>query len=127
MEKKGWSCQKLKLHEKKQLTALKRDEQQLQALVDHLNPPMTHISDVEAHPICLIDIFTGMHTKKEVHDFLLTAVDEGGKMCEQFVNSAFFVDQSGSFYNSMPRSKLKRFNHMTSYRQASNVYQETLS
>ena len=68
-----------------------------------------------------------MRTKKEVHDSLLTAVDEGGTMCETFVNSAFFIDQSGSFYNPMPRSKLKPFEHMTSYRQATNVYQEKLS
>ena len=88
---------------------------------------MTDLSDVEAHPTCHINISTGMHTKKEVHDSLLTAFDEGDKMCEKFVNSVFFVDQSGSFYNPIPRSKLKPFEHMTSYRQASNVYQEKLS
>ena len=35
-------------------------------------------------------------------------------MCEQFANSAFSVDQSGSFYNPIPKSKLKTFEHMTS-------------
>jgi hypothetical protein len=86
----------------------------VQALVDHLNQTMTDPFDVEAHPTCLINIFTDMHATKKVYHSLLTAVDEGGKMCKQFANSAFSVDQSGSFYNPIPKSKLKTFEHMTS-------------
>ena len=100
-------------HKETKSTALKRDEQQ-QALVDHLHQTMTDPFDVEAHPTCLINISTGMHATKEVQHSLLTAVDEGGNMCEQFVNSAFSVDQSGSFYNPIPKSKLKTFEHMIS-------------
>jgi len=70
---------------------LKHDKQQAHVLVNHLDKTMTDPSDVEAHPTCLINIFTGMHARKEVHDSLLTAIDEGGKMC------AFSVDQSGNF------------------------------
>jgi hypothetical protein len=113
-EKAGLVRNCVNSHEETKSTALKRDEQQVQALVDHLNQTMTDPFDVEAHPTCLINISTGMHATKEVHHSLLTAVDEGGKMCEQFANSAFSVDQSGSFYNPIPKSKLKTFEHMTS-------------
>jgi hypothetical protein len=78
-------------HKETKSTVLKHDEQQTQVLVNHLNKTMTDPSDVEAHPTCIINIFTGMHARKEVHDSLLTAIDEGGKMC------AFSVDQSGIF------------------------------
>ena len=53
-------------------------------------------SDVAVHPTCLIDISTSTHATKEVDDSLFTAVDEGGHIY------AFFVDQSGSFYNPIP-------------------------
>ena len=75
---------------------------------------MTEPSDVKAYPTCLIDISTGTHATKEVGDSLFTAVDEGGNIYGKFVNSAFFVDQSGSFYNPIPKSKLKNIEHMTS-------------
>ena len=78
-------------HRETKSTVLKHDEQQTQVLVNHLNKTMTDPSDVEPHPTYLINIFTGMHARKEVHDSLLTAIDEGGKMC------AFSVDQSGIF------------------------------
>jgi hypothetical protein len=40
-------------------TALKRDEEQVQALVNHLSETMTDPFDIEAHPPCLMNISTG--------------------------------------------------------------------
>jgi len=82
-------------------TALKRDQQQVKALVDRLNQT------------CLIHISTSMLATKDVYGSLLTT-DDGGTMCETFVISAFSVDQSERFYNPIPKSKLKTFEHMTS-------------
>jgi hypothetical protein len=41
-------------------TALRRDEEQVQAIVNHLNETMTDPFDIEAHPPCLMNISTGM-------------------------------------------------------------------
>jgi hypothetical protein len=41
------------VHEKMKQTALKRDEEQVQAIVNHLNETMTDPFDIEAHPPCL--------------------------------------------------------------------------
>jgi hypothetical protein len=64
------------LEEMKQ-TALKRDEEQVQAIVNHLNETMTDPFDIKAHPPCLMNISTGMHAIREVQDSLLSAVNEG--------------------------------------------------
>jgi hypothetical protein len=48
-------------HEEMKQTALKRDEEQVQAIVNHLNETMTDSFDIEAHPLCLMNISTGMH------------------------------------------------------------------
>jgi hypothetical protein len=74
-------------------TALKRDEEQVQAIVNHLNETMTDSFDIEAHPPCLMNISTGMHATREVQDYLLSAVNEGEKKCRNFVNSALSVGQ----------------------------------
>ena len=63
-------------------TALKRDEEQFQAIVSHLNETMTDPFDIEAHPPCLMNISTGMHATREVQDYLLSAVNEGEKSAE---------------------------------------------
>ena len=63
-------------------TALKRDEEQVQAIVNHLNEPMIDPFDIEAHPPCLMNISTGMHATREVQDSLLSAVNEGEKSAE---------------------------------------------
>jgi hypothetical protein len=63
-------------------TALKRDEEQVQAIVSHLNEPMIDPFDIEAHPPCLMNISTGMHATREVQDSLLSAVNEGEKSAE---------------------------------------------
>ena len=63
-------------------TALKRDEEQVQAIVNNLNENMTDSFDMEAHPSCPMNISTGMHATREVHDSLLSAVSECGKSAE---------------------------------------------
>jgi hypothetical protein len=60
-------------HEEMKQTALKRDEEQVQAIVNHLNETMTDPFDIEAHPPCLMNISTGMHATREVQDYLLSA------------------------------------------------------
>jgi hypothetical protein len=51
-------------HEEMKQTALKRDEEQVQALVNHLSETMTDPFDIEDHPSCLMNISTGMHATK---------------------------------------------------------------
>jgi hypothetical protein len=80
-------------------TALKRDEEHVLAIVNHLNETMTDPFDIEAHPPCLMNISTGIHATREVHDCLLSAVNEGEKMCRNFVNSALSVGQSVNLYS----------------------------
>jgi hypothetical protein len=53
-------------HEEMKQTALKRDEEQVQAIVNHLNEAMTDPFDIEAHPPCLMNISTGMHATRFV-------------------------------------------------------------
>ena len=69
-------------HEEMKQTALKRDDEQVQAIVSHLHETMTDPFDIEAHPPCLMNISTGMHATREVHDYLLSAVNEGEKSPE---------------------------------------------
>ena len=69
-------------HEETKQTAMKRDEEQVQAIVNHLNETMTDPIDIEAHPPCLMNISTGVHATREVQDSLLSAVNEGEKSAE---------------------------------------------
>jgi hypothetical protein len=46
-------------------TALKRDEEQIQAIVNHLSETMTDSFDIEDHLPCLMNISTGMHATKK--------------------------------------------------------------
>ena len=48
-------------HEEMKQTSLKRDEEQVQAIVNHLNETMTDPFEIEAHPPSLMNISTGMH------------------------------------------------------------------
>jgi hypothetical protein len=66
-------------HEEMKQTSLTRDEEQVQAIVNHLNETMTDPFDIEAHPPCLMNISAGMHATREVQDSLLSAVNEGEK------------------------------------------------
>jgi hypothetical protein len=68
--------------------------------------------DIEAHPPCLMNISTGMHATREVHDSLLSAVNEGEKKGRKFANSALSVGQSVSLYSPISKSQLKTFEHM---------------
>jgi hypothetical protein len=63
-------------HEEMKQTAMKRDEEQVQAIVNHVNETMTDPFDIEAHPPCLMNISTCMHATREVQDYLLSAVNE---------------------------------------------------
>jgi endonuclease IV len=47
-------------------TALKRDEEQVQAIINHLNETMTDSFDIEAHPPCLMNICTQNPATKEL-------------------------------------------------------------
>ena len=67
-------------HDEMKQTALKR----VQTIVNH----------IEAHPPWLMHISTGMHATREVHDSLLSAVNEGEEKCRNFANSALSVGQS---------------------------------
>ena len=69
-------------HEEMKQTALKRVEEQVQTIVNHLNETMTDPFDIEAHPPCLMNISTGMHATREVQDYLLSAVNKGEKSAE---------------------------------------------
>jgi hypothetical protein len=66
-------------HEEMKQTSLMRDEEQVQAIVNHLNETMTDPFDIEAHPPCLMNISASMHATREVQDSLLSAVNEGEK------------------------------------------------
>jgi hypothetical protein len=47
-----------------------------------------------------MNISTGIHDTREVQDYLLSAVNEGEKMCRNFVNRALSVGQSVNFYSA---------------------------
>ncbi|CAC5422190.1 unnamed protein product [Mytilus coruscus] len=96
-------------HEGIKQTTLMRDEEQVQAIVTHLNQTVTDPFDIDVHPHCLINISTDMHATREVQDFLLSAVNAGENMCRKFVNSAVSIGQSGNFYRPTIKSKLKTF------------------
>jgi hypothetical protein len=61
---------------------LKRDEEQVQAIINHLSETMTDPFAIEDHPPCLMNISTGMHATREVQDYLLSAVNKGEKSAE---------------------------------------------
>jgi hypothetical protein len=47
-------------HEEMKQTTLKRDEEQVQAIVNHLSETMTDPFDIEDHLPCLMNISTGI-------------------------------------------------------------------
>ena len=59
-------------HEEMKQTTLKRDEEQVQAIVNHLSETMTDPFDIEDHLPCLMNA-----CYQEVQDSLLSAVNEG--------------------------------------------------
>jgi hypothetical protein len=56
-------------HEEMKQTALKRDEEQVQAIVNHLNETMTDPFDIEAHSPCLMNISTGKNQSTSENNF----------------------------------------------------------
>ncbi|CAC5409823.1 unnamed protein product [Mytilus coruscus] len=82
-ERAGFTSRSENSHEEINQTALKRDEEQVHAIVNHLNTPKTDPFDIDAHFSCLINISTCMHATREVKDSLLSAVNEGENMCRK--------------------------------------------
>jgi hypothetical protein len=81
----GLSSSTEKDHEENRPTAMKRDEEHVRSLIDHVKNNMTDPFNVEACPKDLINIATGLHAKKEVEDSLLNCVDQGQKYLQSFV------------------------------------------
>jgi hypothetical protein len=52
-------------HEEMKQTTLKRDEEQVQAIVNHVSETMTDPFDMEDHLPCLMNISTRMHATKK--------------------------------------------------------------
>jgi hypothetical protein len=81
-------------HEETKPAAMKRNEQQVNDLIDHIRNKMTDPFDVALHPALLINISTGMHASKDVQDSLLNSIDEGTKMAKSFVKGSLSNGQS---------------------------------
>jgi hypothetical protein len=101
------------MHEETKPACLKRDEEHVQLLVDHIAQRMTNPFNVSSHPKPLINISTGMHASREIETSRINSSDDGTKMAKTFVNSAFSKGQSGNFYSPIPRSTLKTFEDLT--------------
>jgi hypothetical protein len=57
--------------------AMKRDEEHVKLLIDHLRERMTDPFEVEEHPEALINISTRMHASREIEISLLDVVEYG--------------------------------------------------
>lgn len=53
-------------HDEAKRAAMKRDEEHVKLLIDHLRERMTDPFEVEEHPEALINISTGMHASREI-------------------------------------------------------------
>jgi hypothetical protein len=59
-------------HEEMKQTNLKRDEEQVQAILNHLNETMTDPFEIEAHPPCVMKTsFSNCFTRSDLQDFLI--------------------------------------------------------
>ena len=112
-EKSGLVIDCAEFHQETKPAAIKRDDQQVTDLIDHIVNKMTDPFDVALHPTPLINISTGMHASREVQDSLLNCVEQGTKMVKSFVDGSLSEDQSRSFNNPITWSKLKSFEDMT--------------
>jgi hypothetical protein len=65
--------------------AMKRDEEHVKLLIDHLRERMTDPFEVEEHPEALINISTRMHASLEIEISLLDAVEDGKQMANSFI------------------------------------------
>jgi hypothetical protein len=73
-------------------TTLKRDEEQVQAIVNHLSETMTDPFDIEDHLPCLMNISTRMHATKKYRMLCCLLSTKVKKKYRNFVNSAFSVE-----------------------------------
>lgn len=100
-------------HDEVKKAAMKRDDEHVRRLIDHVREHMTDPFDVSDHPDVLINISTGVHASKEVETALLGAVQTGKTMANTFIDSTLNKGQDGNFYSPITRSKLKTFEDMT--------------
>jgi hypothetical protein len=73
------------MHEETKPACLKRDEEHVQLLVDHISQRMTNPFNVSSHPKPLINISTEMHASREIETSLINSSDDGTKMAKTFV------------------------------------------
>ena len=85
-------------HEETKPTALKRDEEQVNTLLNHVLEKMTDPFNIDLHPPGLINISTGMHAPKDIQTSLTAVVDEGEKMAKKFIDGALCEGHSRSFF-----------------------------
>jgi hypothetical protein len=95
------------VHDKTKPACLKRDEEHVQLLLQHLQQSMTDPFNVTVHPNLLINILTGMHTPKDIEASLTKAFDNGATMAKSFVSDTLSEGQNGNFFGSISHSKLK--------------------
>ncbi|CAC5405606.1 unnamed protein product [Mytilus coruscus] len=100
-------------HEENRPTAMKRDEQQVNDLIEHVQNNMTDPFDIEEFSKSLINIATGLHASREVEDSLLNSVERGQKSLKPFVDGCFKDNETRDFYSPISKSSLKTFDDMT--------------
>ena len=88
---------------------MKRDEEHVRSLIDHVKNNTTEPFDVEACPKDLINIATGLHAKQEVEDSLLNCVDQGQNYLQFFVVGCLKENENRYFCSPISRSSLKTF------------------
>ncbi|CAC5419984.1 unnamed protein product [Mytilus coruscus] len=96
-------------HEENRPTAMKRDEQQVNDLFEHVQNNMTDPFDIEECPKSLINIATGLHASREVEDSLVNSVDRGQKTMKSFVDGCFKDKETRDFFSPISKSALKTF------------------
>jgi len=100
-------------HDESRKSALKRDEEHVGLLINHLRQTMTDPFDTDEHPNRLINISSGMHASKDVENSLVDAVVIGTKMAQSFISKALNEGSSGNFHSPISRSTVKTFEEMT--------------
>ena len=95
------------VHDKTKPACLKRDEEHVQLLLQHLQQSMTDPFNVTVHPNPLINISTGMHAPKDIEASLTKAFDNGASLAKSFVSDTLSEGQNGNFFGSISCSKLK--------------------
>lgn len=101
------------VHEESQPTSLKRDEDQVNSLSKHLKENMTDPFNTDAHPDVLCNISTGLHATAEVQASLLSVVQTGQALSENFIEKTLDENHTKSLYEPIKKSGLKTFTSMT--------------